>query len=439
MRPSVSTPPIPLSRWQGPSALFTLVTISLVTTSLATLPVASPHAGEVVAIDGVTHVRNPATPRDGIETLQLEELWRAGGEDDEMFFGVVSSVISDDDGNLYLLDRQLAEVQVYAPDGEWLRTLSREGEGPGEVRRPRQVLFMPDGTLGIVQSFPGKIVKIDLEGTPAGSLTPGDDPTAGGFGGLDDVRYRDGHLVCCGSKMTRTDDGFLRTQYLASFAEDGTEKVRFLEKSNAPDFSNPEFNEKEEYFVNRGRWVLGPGGRIYAASERDHYAVYVYSPEGKLERVIERKMEPWKRTPEEYDRVGEGIVIMANGRRLEIEKHIEDYEPSIAGLRVTDDGYLWVLSSRSTREQPEGIFQTYDVFDPEGHFVKQVAVACSGSSQQDNLFILGDHRVVVVKGAVEAIRTMFGNAGHGGEDDENAESEPAEAEPLEVIVYRVVS
>ncbi len=449
MRTSVSAPPTSahvrhLSRCEVLERYLSFlapVAISVLIAGPFWLAAASPAAaGEVVILEGIPHVQNTDTPRDGVETLQLKELWRAGGEEDDQFFGVVSSAVADDAGNVYLLDMQLAEVQVYSPEGEWLKNLSREGDGPGEVRRPRRLLFMPDGTLGIMQGFPGKIVKIDLDGNPAGSLIPGDDPTAGGFNGLDDVKYRDGHLICCGNLMTRTDDGFRRTQYLASFEEDGKEKVRFLEKTTTPHFTRPEFREKEEYFVDRGRWALGTGGRIYCAPLRDRYAVHVYDPDGKLVRVIERQMEPWKRTQAEYDRVGDDMVIIANGRRLEVEKHIEDYEPSIQGLRVADDGYLWVLSSRSTRLQPEGIFQTYDVFDPEGHFVKQVTVPCAGSSEEDRLFLIDDSYVIVVHGAVAAARNMFGNAGREDEAAESAgEAAGMEAEPLEVVCYKIVS
>ena len=138
-------------------------------------------AGETVLVDGIPHVMNPATPRDGVQTLDLQEQWRTGGEDDEIFFGVVTNAISDDEGNIYLLDMQLSEVQVYSPAGEQFKTLSREGEGPGEIQRPADLLFMPDGSLGIVQMFPGKVVKIDLDGNPAGSFAPfANDPTAGG-------------------------------------------------------------------------------------------------------------------------------------------------------------------------------------------------------------------------------------------------------------------
>ena len=83
---------------------------------------------------------------------RLEELWRAGG-DDELLLGRIEEVRLGPDGNLYLMDQQLSQVLVLSPDGEYMRTLSREGEGPGEVRRPAGMLFMPDGNLGLLQPF----------------------------------------------------------------------------------------------------------------------------------------------------------------------------------------------------------------------------------------------------------------------------------------------
>lgn len=103
-------------------------------------------ASEEIMVDGIPHVRNGEVPREGTVTLTPQELWRAGGEEDEHFFGVISAALADSAGNIYLLDRQLSEVAVYSSDGRFLRTLSREGEGPGEVRRPVDMLWMPTGT-----------------------------------------------------------------------------------------------------------------------------------------------------------------------------------------------------------------------------------------------------------------------------------------------------
>jgi hypothetical protein len=144
-------------------------------------PGRSPAGGEVTA-GGVLHVRNGAQPAAGVEALRLEERWRVGGPDGGTLFGRVIRAAADKDGNVYLLDAQLNHVEVFGPDGRHLRTLSREGEGPGEIRMPADMLFLSDGNSGIVTRIPGRLVKLDLAGNPAGTVTIGaPSPIEGGF------------------------------------------------------------------------------------------------------------------------------------------------------------------------------------------------------------------------------------------------------------------
>ncbi len=99
----------------------------------------SAMAGEEVMKDGTLHVINGAEPSGGRQTMNLEELWRVGGEDDEeTVFGIITKVLIDDDNNIYLLDAQLSEISVFSPEGELINTLGREGEGPGDLRSEPQ-------------------------------------------------------------------------------------------------------------------------------------------------------------------------------------------------------------------------------------------------------------------------------------------------------------
>jgi hypothetical protein len=424
MRPALS----PLRALVCPqAAILAMLSISL----LAWTGPAVGLAAEEILVDGVPHVRNGAEPAAGVEILQLQELWRAGGDDDEVFFGVITDVIVDDAGQYYLLDAQLGQVHVFSAEGKFLRTLSREGDGPGEVRRPREIVFMPDGTLGLAQMFPGKIVQIDRDGTPAGSWIPGGDkPGEGGFRVLRNVRYRGGNFVVCAGGMSQTDDGFTRTTYLASCNPDGSEKHRYLEQVQHPDFGNPRFNELEEYFPQNNAWALGPDGRLYTAAERDKYAIHVTTPDGILERVIEREFKPWKRSQQDKDRVLDGVVMIINNERVVPDAKIEDHDPCVVSIRVMDDGSIWALNSLGNREQPDGILQTYDVFDPQGQLVKQVAVACEGDGREDELHILGNGRYVLVRGLFDAFQSMYGGSG-----SEDGDANMAAAAPLEVICF----
>jgi len=79
-------------------------------------------------IDGVLHVRNSDVPRDGAANLILDEVWRAGGPDDDLVFGMITQVRQGADGNLYVMDAQLSLVHVYSPGASIYERSSAKGK-----------------------------------------------------------------------------------------------------------------------------------------------------------------------------------------------------------------------------------------------------------------------------------------------------------------------
>ncbi len=413
---------------------FLMFTISLIHLAFAVLAA----AGEQVLIDGVPHIRNGATPSQATETLTLREVWRAGGADDEdTLFGLISDVGGDKDGNTYVMDAQLCEVHVYAPDGEHLRTLFRQGEGPGEVENPRDMVMMGDGSVGLTQEFPGKIVLVDPEGNPRGSIAPGgDDPTQGNQPGLITATFGGGNLICTGEygqpgPNPGTED---RTYFVASFSTDGKELARYVETHNLRDFSSFVLSESKDTPALWWASEVGPDGRVYTVADRDQYAVSVFHADGTLERVIEREFGRRKRSAEEFERIRLLYESAIAGISIPYTLEIDEYEAPISywhrALHVAEDGKLWVVSSRGIRGQAEGTMLTYDVFDPAGHFIKQVAVRCEGDGYNDALFFLGPDHVVLVKGYLDALAAQFGRGTALSADGEE------HAMP-EVVCYRI--
>ncbi len=381
-------------------------------------------------------VTNGDVPANGLVKVQLEELWRIGGEEDEdNLLGVIDRVLVDDDGTVYLLDIQLVEVQVFDTDGEYVRSLGKQGDGPGELRNVRDLLFLPDGTVGLVQGFPGRIVKVDLDGLPAGELKPGgDDPSAGGFFALRSAASSGGRLVLGGAKITRGDNSRTATNFIAAFDQGGVEGIRYLESVNVRDFGRMEFSEKGDFFPGQGGWTLADDGRLYVAPARNEYRIEVHGPDGGLERTIVRKYESWKRTPVESDRAREMMMPFRRRNRNSIKLVMEPTERDILGIHLDPEGQLWVLPSRGIREQDEGIHSTWDVFDSSGTFVRQVAIACEGDGQKDALFFPGGGLAVLVREHADAVYAFRGR----GADNPEAEEEDAEVRPLEVICYRIL-
>lgn len=396
--------------------------------TLATGPLSPSARATPGPADAAPRIRNGAAPTMGGHTVRLEEIWRAGGEDDDMVFGSIVAATQDHAGATYLLDAQLSHVQVFDAAGEFVGTLSREGEGPGEIRRADDLLFMPDSTLGAVHFRTGTVVCFDRANVPGRTITFGGDRAKGGLNSLRSLTNRGGILVGCGGLMQIDEQGTVRhTEYLARFSPEGRELVRYLEHTTENPIGRREFDEKASYFPSRGGWAVGPDGTVYAAPVRDRYEIHAFSPDGSLLRVIGREFTPRKRTHEEKDRVIEGIVMIINGERVKPDAVIEDYPPCVLDLWVDDRGYLYVQHANSASDRPEGVMYALDVFDPQGKYVAVAAFACEGDPSDDELMYLGGDRLVLSRGRRSSWLGMF-----GGSSTKDAGSPSSE-----VICYRM--
>jgi hypothetical protein len=75
----------------------------------------------------------PENPLYGTLKLELSPPLIIGSEtDDHYFFSSLRKIIADDDGRIYALDNKAARIQVYNKNGEYVETIGRKGQGPGE-------------------------------------------------------------------------------------------------------------------------------------------------------------------------------------------------------------------------------------------------------------------------------------------------------------------
>ena len=70
--------------------------------------------------------------------LELQPSLRFGGLDvpEAQMFDHPIDIAIGEGGRIYILDSRAHDVKMFAPDGSFLKTFSREGAGPGELNRP---------------------------------------------------------------------------------------------------------------------------------------------------------------------------------------------------------------------------------------------------------------------------------------------------------------
>lgn len=91
--------------------------------------------GPVVTIDtlpgGITNTTSSAPTEPGQWTLVHErDLQPVAGDPGELFSPEDLAIA--DDGTLYVVESDPPSIKVYSPDGEYLRSIGRDGAGPGE-------------------------------------------------------------------------------------------------------------------------------------------------------------------------------------------------------------------------------------------------------------------------------------------------------------------
>ncbi|MDH3197815.1 MAG: 6-bladed beta-propeller [Candidatus Krumholzibacteria bacterium] len=390
---------------------------------LATAAAAGDGEAKVTSRDGVRHVLNPAIPAEPAETFDPRALWQAGGEDDEaVFFGLIVSIDADPSGHTYLLDGQLSEVFVFDGEGNYLRSIGREGEGPGEFRRAGDLFVTPEGNVAIMQRMPGKIVVLTPEGDPLGDYptprTPEGSPLffeSGGPAG-------DG-VILATRTFARKETGMEITEALVRVDRSGEIQTTYREQASSRDFANMVFDEKSSM---PPAWAAGSDGTLYLSDDFDAYAIQVYGPDGTLAHVIERAYEHRKRSPEEMERFKPRVSIRRNDRSLQPESKASPTDRDVVQMFARPDGTVWVLSSRGAFAASAGVIATFDVFDREGRFVRQVSLRGEGSYRDDGIHLVGD-RLYLVRGLRAARVAMFGLES-GAEPD-------AEAEAMSVACY----
>jgi hypothetical protein len=386
-------------------------------------------AGKETVQDGIPHVSNPAAASDGKATLTLQELWRAGGDHEEVLFGVVSDVALDAQGNLYALDSQLSEVSVFDREGNFLRTIGREGEGPGEFRRASQLFVTPDGRIAVAQMMPGKIVLLSPDGKPAGDFPLPAAPD-GGTQMLWDAGSAGRSIVVGSGRFAQGEGKFTMTSSLQILAPDGTPRGTVAERTQVNDMANMSFDEKT---ARRPAWAASADGRLFVNDAFDAYEIKYYGADAKLARVVTREYQHRARSKEEMEEGRPRIMMRGDrgGRRFDAKPSPTD--PDVMQMFARPDGTVWVMSSRGARDCPKGTMARFDVFDANGHFVREVSVQGDASYQADGIVIVGD-RLVVLKGLRSATRAMWASV-----SDEATTEEEEEAEPMAIVCYRLDS
>ena len=311
--------------------------------------------GTVVKEGDVTVVKNPKEPLYKTPVLELKEDLSLGGPEaqGDYAFGEIRTFIVDDAGSIYVLDSQASHVKVFDKAGKYVRTIGRQGQGPGELESPMTLSFnRTSGELAVHQAS-RRMSYFKTDGTFLRHLS---------FKEMWALRGRvdsKGNIYITEGIVDQTDPRY----ELKKLGPDAS-VIAVLAKSPAPNASvkyNP-FMAISYFQLDRA------DNLVYGYPET--YEIQFFGPtDHKVFKKISRAYDPVTVTAEEK---AEREKDVPSGMTVNFD--FSKYHSAYTRFFLSDLGHLFVQTWEKTKD---GKF-VHDIFDAEGKFIGRIPLKPSG-------------------------------------------------------------
>jgi 6-bladed beta-propeller len=320
--------------------------------------------------------------RAGVGVWRLEEVFSVGTLEGEQGsqFGEVSGVDVDDDGNVYIADRQARNVRVFNPLGLHVRTIGRAGSGPGEFGSNIDGVFIVGHELLVPDLANQRVSRFDLDGSfrSAERLD-----MAQGVPIRWDVAS-EGRLIAQRRRIVRGD----------SIASTG-DAIVTVGTASAPDTlavlaigQSVQITggiPKIRQFAPEPVWDTSRDGRLVTGVS-DAWRFEIHGADGGLQQTISRPFHRRPVTERDKEAVAEGLRQMyrTQGVSKEVadavvsEMEFAESFPTFVSVVLGPNGSLWVQNLASEDEPAARVASVeiedmgsteWGVFGADGHYL----------------------------------------------------------------------
>jgi hypothetical protein len=259
----------------------------------------------------------------------------------------------DAEGNIFIIQWQSKDNYVFkfSPEGHFLKSFVRFGQGPGELECGGMVLINPENEVMAKDPSKKKFLVYDREGRflretnleKTYSVVPLRNGKYLVFWGEDIPKWRKQFVGLCDSEFR---------------------DVKVLDTLQYPDV----FYVKSP--VNRDLMIYGASkDNIHIGNTAKRYEIHVYDLDGNLLRKIRKNFKPVAVSEEVkkayFDLLPKGDPITENF-------YFTEHWPPFRGLYADDKGRLFVLTYEAGLKSGEFM---YDIFNSEGIFIGRMSLA----------------------------------------------------------------
>lgn len=163
------------------------------------------------------------------------------------------------DGRIVVANGGSMDLRLFTPDGQWIRSIGRAGDGPGEFRLISALQVVPPDTILVFDNSAPRVTSFTADGNLAWSrrvATPGENVQA------PDHRLADGRWL---NRLRTTEvDGFQRVRNLFGAWSEGESRIDTLLESDGQEYLIYRRFQGSQY-IGRGPVVTPFGGQDLAA------------------------------------------------------------------------------------------------------------------------------------------------------------------------------
>jgi hypothetical protein len=326
--------------------------------------------------NGVTIVKNPSEPLNPELKIVFEEELTIGVEegDENYMFGNQIFLNTDDDGNIYVTDQNRGNVKKYDSIGNFLQSIGRKGQGPGEFQGMSVARFTSEGNIYLNDIKTQRLSFFNKEGNYLKGVKF---PT----------RFERVEINSKGFYIARSVDNVelgkgKKWDYFYGLFDEGFNSVsEFLRLPQEADGKGKKADSAAQVLANflsetafqpNVNYVLDKNDLIYFGYPED-YEIKVYSSEGKLIKIIQRDYKPVeiRERNKDYFKNSQGELFMAKIPPNE-EKNVFElveypkYLPAYESFVLMENGWIFVIVD-SVRDGSALV----DIFSKDGEYLAQ--------------------------------------------------------------------
>jgi sugar lactone lactonase YvrE len=331
----------------------------------------------IETINGVQYIRNH-TPKWGFELeIELEFVQKIGEleeKDENYWLHRPMDVVIDNSENIYILDAGNYRIQKYSPSGEYITSMGRSGQGPGEFQTALSMEIDNSGILYVYDTGNRRVQRFSTDGGEQGSFRP--------LTNINPMRH-----FSTNELAGKCNDGFMSLyeydpELISLISVYSNEDGRLIRKIGSPlDLKDPMITN----FVNRISFDVDDGDNVVVAFQHlnriDKYAYdgrHIFSTNRPLSYDVPDKP---------------GLIEAGSNRRMQ---YVPDVAHVTNGAAVDGKGRIWVLTAdRDERKTPyssgpdaeKNLFD-FHIFDYDGIFLGILPIPVT--SRYVRLRIFGD-------------------------------------------------